>query len=81
MLGPIFNRELLTVPRRDRHYVARAAYLGALWVVALTAWLATLGWARSATLGETARFGRLLAGLEEGLQALTPFLAQDRRSG
>jgi ABC-type Na+ efflux pump permease subunit len=60
LLGPIFNRELLTVPRRDRHYVARAAYLGALWVVALTAWLATLGWARSATLGETARFGPVL---------------------
>jgi ABC-type Na+ efflux pump permease subunit len=59
LLGPIFNREFLTVPRRDRHYMARAAYLAALWVVALTAWLATLGWARSATLGETARFGPL----------------------
>ncbi len=60
MLGPIFNREFLTVPRRDRHYAARAAYLGALWVIALTAWLATQGWARSATLGETARFGPLI---------------------
>jgi ABC-type Na+ efflux pump permease subunit len=60
LLGPIFNRELLTVPRRDRHYAARAAYLGALWIVAITTWLATLGWARSATLGETARFGPLL---------------------
>jgi ABC-type Na+ efflux pump permease subunit len=60
LLGPIFNRELLTVPRRDRHYVARAAYLGALWIIALTAWLTTLGPARSATLGETARFGPLL---------------------
>jgi ABC-type Na+ efflux pump permease subunit len=60
LLGPIFNRELLTVPRRDRHYMARAAYLGALWVIALTAWLATLGWARAATLGETARFGPIL---------------------
>ncbi len=57
MLGPIFNREVLTVPRRDRHYVARSAYLGALWVIALTAWLATLSWDRTATLGETARFG------------------------
>jgi ABC-type Na+ efflux pump permease subunit len=60
LLGPIFNREVLTVPRRDRHYVARAAYLGALWVIAVTAWLRTLGPARSATLGETARFGPLL---------------------
>jgi ABC-type transport system involved in multi-copper enzyme maturation permease subunit len=60
LLGPIFNRELLTVPRRDRHYIARAAFLGALWVIALTAWLRTLGPSRSATLGETARFGPLL---------------------
>jgi ABC-type transport system involved in multi-copper enzyme maturation permease subunit len=59
-LGPIFQRELLTVPRRPSHYVARAAYLGALWVIAVTAWLATLGWARSASLGETARFGPVL---------------------
>jgi ABC-type transport system involved in multi-copper enzyme maturation permease subunit len=60
MLGPIFLRELLTVPRRGSHYVTRAAYLGSLWVVAMTAWLAVLGWTRPATLGETARFGSLL---------------------
>jgi ABC-type Na+ efflux pump permease subunit len=59
LLGPIFNREWLTVPRRSRHYVARVAYLGTLWVLAITAWLATVGWQRSATLGETARFGPL----------------------
>ncbi len=60
MLGPIFQRELLTVPRRSSHYVTRAAYLGGLWVVAVTAWLATLGWSQSPTLGETARFGSVL---------------------
>jgi ABC-type transport system involved in multi-copper enzyme maturation permease subunit len=60
VLGPIFNREFLTVPRRSRHYTARVAYLGALWVIGVTAWLATGGWMRSATLGETARFGPLL---------------------
>jgi ABC-type transport system involved in multi-copper enzyme maturation permease subunit len=60
MLGPIFNREFLTVPRRAGHYVARAAYLGSLWVIAVTAWLATSGWTRSPTLGETARFGPVL---------------------
>src|SRR3954463_5066762 len=38
----------------------RAAYLGALWVISVTAWLATVGWTRTATLGETARFGPLL---------------------
>jgi ABC-type Na+ efflux pump permease subunit len=60
VLGPIFQRELLTVPRRRSHYVTRAAYLGSLGVIAVTAWLATLGWDRPATLGENARFGPLL---------------------
>jgi ABC-type transport system involved in multi-copper enzyme maturation permease subunit len=59
LLGPIFNREWLTVPRRPRHYFTRVAYLGTLWILAITAWLATVGWQRSATLGETARFGPL----------------------
>jgi len=60
LLGPLFNRELLTVPRRSRHYVTRSAYLGALWILGLTAWQATVGWNRTATLGQTARFGLLL---------------------
>ncbi len=60
MLGPIFNREFLTVPRRSRHYMSRVAYVGALWIIAVTAWLATGGWMRPATLGETARFGPLV---------------------
>jgi hypothetical protein len=60
LLGPIFNREFLTVPRRPQHHSLRVAYLGMLWVIGVTAWLATVGWMRSATLGETARFGPLL---------------------
>src|SRR5438309_11787603 len=60
MLGPIFVREWITVPRRARHYVARAAYLGILWILGVTAWQSTVGWNQSATLGDTARFGQLL---------------------
>ena len=60
MLGPIFNREFLTVPRRWRHYVTRVAYLGTLWVIGMTAWLATSAGCGRPTLGETARFGPLL---------------------
>lgn len=60
MLGPIFNREFLTVPRRARHYLGRVAFLGMLWIIGLTAWLATVGWSRWPTLGETARFGPVL---------------------
>lgn len=60
MLGPIFNREFLTVPRRDRHFTSRVAALGLLWVIGITAWQATVGFTKDAALGETARFGLLL---------------------
>jgi hypothetical protein len=60
LLGPIFAREWLTVPRRSRHYVMRSAYLGALWILGLTAWQATVGWNRTATLGDAARFNIML---------------------
>ncbi|MBM4070999.1 MAG: ABC transporter permease [Planctomycetes bacterium] len=60
MLGPIFAREWLTLPRRPRHYLARSLYLGLMWILALTAWQATVGWEQPATLGDTARFGLLL---------------------
>lgn len=60
MLGPIFAREFVTVPRTDKHYAARAAVLGGLWTLGLTAWLAASALGPSMTLGEAARFGRLL---------------------
>src|SRR6202011_3429332 len=59
MLGPIFARELLTLPRRSRHYVMRTVYVGVLWVLGLTIWQATVGWEQTATLGDLARFGLL----------------------
>src|SRR6516225_2046306 len=60
MLGPIFAREWLTLPRRPRHYLTRSIYLMLLWVLALTAWQITVGWEQAATLGDTARFGLFL---------------------
>ena len=60
MLGPIFLRELATVPRRAGHYPSRLALVGLLGVLGATAWQATVGFTRDATLGETARFGLLL---------------------
>ena len=60
MLGPIFNREFLTVPRRERHHAVRLASLALLWVIGITAWQATVGFTKDAALGETARFGLLL---------------------
>lgn len=57
MLGPIFAREALTVPRRARHYLLRAAYLGALFVLLITLWQTAIGWEQTATLGDQGRFG------------------------
>jgi ABC-type transport system involved in multi-copper enzyme maturation permease subunit len=53
-------RELATVPRRNSHYAARVALLAMVAVLGATAWQATVGFTREATLGETARFGLLL---------------------
>ena len=61
MLGPIFVREWLTIPRRTGHYVVRTAYLGFLWVLGLTAWQAIVGWSQATTLADNSRFGRTLS--------------------
>ena len=60
MFGPIFTRELVTVPRRGGHFPARIAFVGLLGILGITTWQATVGFARDATLGETAAFGQLL---------------------
>jgi ABC-type Na+ efflux pump permease subunit len=60
LLGPIFMRELVTVPRRNGHYASRAALVGLLGILGITTWQATIGFSRDATLGETASFGLLL---------------------
>ena len=60
MLGPIFMRELVTVPRRSGHYGSRAAVVGLLAILGITTWQATIGFSRDATLGEAAGFGILL---------------------
>lgn len=60
MLGPIFARELVTVPRRRGHHAARCAVAGLLAILGITTWQATIGFSREATLGETAAFGLLL---------------------
>ncbi len=56
MLGPIFSRELMTLPRRPQHYVARTVYLGVIWILGLTIWQAAVGWEQNATLGDIAQF-------------------------
>jgi ABC-type transport system involved in multi-copper enzyme maturation permease subunit len=68
LLGPIFNREWLTVPRRSSHYFVRSAYLGTIWAVGVAAWQMTVGWGRMPTLGDASRFGLLLFEVLTGVQ-------------
>lgn len=59
MLGPIFNREALTVPRHSRHYLLRSLYLGLLLVTGVTFWQTLYGWGKTVTLGDYSHFGVL----------------------
>jgi ABC-type Na+ efflux pump permease subunit len=60
VLGPIFSREVVTVPRRAGHFAGRVALVGLLGILGITTWQATVGFSRDATLGEAAGFGLLL---------------------
>lgn len=55
--GPVFNRELATLPRGWRLYFLRAAYVGALFGLIATAWLILFGSQPVRTLADLARFG------------------------
>ncbi|MSR58778.1 MAG: ABC transporter permease [Planctomycetaceae bacterium] len=74
--GPIFSREVLTTPRHLKHFVLRAGYVGALFVLMYTAGQATFGWQQVRNLGDVARFGHLLFQLFSMVQlALVLFFA------
>ena len=59
MLGPIFNREALTVPRHSRHYLIRSLYLALLLVTGVTFWQTLYGWGKTVTIGDVSHFGVL----------------------
>ncbi|REJ70007.1 MAG: hypothetical protein DWQ31_01960 [Planctomycetota bacterium] len=69
-IGPILAREAVTAPRRPRHYVARATYVGALLVLMCTAWLVLSGSQEIRTLGDLSRFGVFLFQLLSPLQLI-----------
>ena len=76
LAGPIFSRDVLTSPRQGRHFVLRAGYVLALFVLMYTASQATFGWQQVSSLGETARFGSLVFQLFSVVQlALVLFFA------
>jgi ABC-type transport system involved in multi-copper enzyme maturation permease subunit len=75
-LSPVFVRELVTSPRRPRHYVARATYVSALLLLMGTAWLVLAGSQTIRNVGDLARFGTILFQILAPLQlALAVFFA------
>lgn len=60
MLGPIFERELSTLPRRGKHYLGRVVFCVSLFVLVCTAWLLMAGIQPIRELGDFARFGTLV---------------------
>jgi len=59
-VGPVFTRELVTVPRRKRLYYARGIYVSALLLVIWTAWLVLAGTQVIRNVGDLSRFGTTL---------------------
>jgi ABC-type Na+ efflux pump permease subunit len=76
IIGPIFTRELVTVPRRPQHFVFRAVYGTALLVMMTTAFLVMYATKNAFTISDMARFGSILFWILAPLQlALMTFLA------
>ena len=67
MIGPIFQRELSTLPRRPRHFIARIVFLVMLFGIICTTWLLLAGVQPVQNAGDLARFGVLI------FQLLAPF--------
>ncbi len=66
--GPIIAREVLTAPRPIRFYVARASYVGLMFILMWTAWQSLIGWRDVRELGVIARYGGILYGMFAFLQ-------------
>ncbi len=58
--GPIIAREVLTAPRPVRFYVARASYVGLLFILMWTAWQSLVGLTDVSEVGIISYFGHLL---------------------
>ena len=67
MIGPIFQREYATLPRRPRHFVARLAFLAMVFAIICTTWLLLAGIQPVQNAGDLARFGVLI------FQLIAPF--------
>ncbi len=60
MLGPIFQREYVVLPRRAKHFVARLIFVAMLFSIVCTTWLLLAGIQLVRNVGDYARFGTLV---------------------
>jgi len=67
MIGPIFQRETATLPRRGRHFVNRVVFAMMLFAIICTTWLLLAGIQPVQNAGDLARFGVLI------FQLIAPF--------
>ena len=83
IIGPVFHREVTTLPRRTRLYGMRAAYVGILLVLLATAWQVLAGTQLIRNTGDLARFAamvfQILAPLQLGVMVF--FAALSAASG
>ena len=76
IVGPIFYRELVMLPRRPRLYLYRALYAAGLLLLMSTAWLVLAGAQVIRSVSDMARFGAILMQILGPMQlALAGFLA------
>ena len=68
LVGPVFNREILTTPRSLRLYLTRAGYVAALFGLVFTAWLILFGSNQHSGIGDLARFGSAIFSVLAPLQ-------------
>ena len=67
MIGPIFQREIATLPRRGMHFVSRVVFAMMLFAIVCTTWLLLAGIQPVQNPGDLARFGVLI------FQLIAPF--------
>ncbi len=75
ILGAVFEREILVVPRTRGLYVARGLAAATLLGLIATSWLVLTGTQSVATIGDSARFGAALMRLLAPLQLILAMLA------
>jgi ABC-type transport system involved in multi-copper enzyme maturation permease subunit len=68
LIGPVFTREAVTLPRRTRFFIVRTLYVAILFGLMVTTWLILIGNQEVRNTGDWARFGGKLFAIIAPLQ-------------